>query len=117
MNAFSAGSNANIHTVDMEYNQQLKKQQSNTDIYGNFKNPVSGGIGDESTGASKLSNKIQNGIGAPLLLNQPSAEFDSFAQIENRNNNFMIEDDNGGQNYDWDGDEENAIDNKPIMIG
>jgi hypothetical protein len=29
----------------------------------------------------------------------------------------MIEDDNGGQNYDWDGDEENAIDNKPIMIG
>ena len=58
------------------------------------------------------SIKYQNGIGAPLLLNQPSVEFESFAKIaekeEKNQRNSLLEagtfDGQTGvnQNYDWD---------------
>ena len=77
MNAFSAGSNANIQTANMEINN-LKKQQSNTDIYttSTKNNGYVDSIVSDAVPERKLT-KIQSGIGAPLLLNNPSVEFES----------------------------------------
>ena len=131
MNAFSAGSNANIQTANMEINN-LKKQQSNTDIYttSTKNNGYVDSIVSDAVPERKLT-KIQSGIGAPLLLNNPSVEFESIPQMaekEDRNTRNLLQagtyDGQNDKNYDWDSNNmkgdysvEEDLDSKPIMVG
>jgi hypothetical protein len=132
MNAFSAGSNANIQTANMEINN-LKKQQSNTDIYttSTKNNGYVDSIVSDAVPVERKLTKIQSGIGAPLLLNNPSVEFESIPQMaekEERNTRNLLQagtyDGQIDKNYDWDSNNmkgdynaEEDLDSKPIMVG